>query len=82
MAKNETVVMPQPPYSSDLASADLFLVSKLKPPMKEKRVATIEKIKVKSKQELLFRGCGKNAGISVAYLRGGYLEGDRIVIDK
>ena len=61
--------------------------------MKGKHFAATEEIKEKSKQELLalpksvFQKCfedwKKNAGISVLYLRGGgYLEGDKIVIDR
>lgn len=53
LAKNKTVIMPQPPNSPDLASADFFLFPKLKTPMKGKRFDTIEEIKEKSKQELL-----------------------------
>ena len=43
--------MPQPQYSSDLASADFFLFLKRKTPVKGKRFAMIEEIKEKSKQE-------------------------------
>ena len=66
LAKNKTVIMPQPPYSPDLAPADFFLFPKLKTPMKGKRFATIEEIKEKSKQELLaipksaFQKCFEN----------------------
>ena len=61
LAKNKNVFVPQPPYSPDLVPVDFFLFPKLKTPMKGKRFATIEKIKEKSKQELLtirevFRG--------------------------
>ncbi|KAA1414165.1 hypothetical protein F0U44_22385, partial [Nocardioides humilatus] len=52
LAKNKTVIMPQPPYSPHLAPADFFLFPKLKTPMKGKRFATIEAIKEKSKQVL------------------------------
>ena len=69
LAKNKTVIMPQPTYSPDLAPADFFLFPKLKTPMKGKRFSMIKEIKVQSKQELLAR-IGKNAGISVLYLRG------------
>ena len=41
LANNKTVNMSQPPYSSDLASADFFLLPKLKTPMKGKSFATI-----------------------------------------
>ena len=53
LTKNKTVIMPQTPYSPDLPPAELFLFPKLKTPDKGKRFATIEKIKEKSKQELL-----------------------------
>ena len=56
---------------------------------KEKGVATIEEIKRNSScwryQNVRFRSVskiGKNAVISVLYLRGGYFEVDKIVIDK
>ncbi|KAG5332407.1 SETMR methyltransferase, partial [Acromyrmex charruanus] len=52
LAKNNTLMMPQPPYSSDLAPCDFFLFSKLKRPMKGRRYATIEEIKTASKEEL------------------------------
>ena len=71
--------MSQPPYSPELASADFFFFPKLKTPLEEKRFATIEEIKEKSKQER-FRSVsriGKNAGISVLYLRGVTLKGIR-----
>ena len=54
---------------------------KLKTSMKEKRFATIEKIKEKSKQELLAIQksvrFGKNAGISILYLSEVILKGMR-----
>ena len=53
LVKNKTVIMPQPQYSPDLASADFFLFPKLKTPLKGKHFATIEEIKERSKQELL-----------------------------
>ena len=85
--KNKTVIMPQPPYSPDLASADFSsLFPKLKTLMKWKHFAMIEEIKEKSKQGLValpksafqsyFVDC-KNAGISVLYLRGVNLKGTR-----
>ena len=81
LAKNKIVIIPQPPYSRVLAPADFYLFPKLKTPRKGNCFATIEKIKEKSKQELLaiprasFRSVsriGKNSGISVlySYLRG------------
>ena len=88
LAKNKTEITPQPPYSLDLACANFFIFPKLKTPMKGKGFATIEQIKEKSKQELLaipkkrlksVSRIGKNA---VLYLRAGYFEGVKIVIDK
>ena len=49
LAKNKTVIMPQPPYLSDLALADFFLFLKLKTPLKGRRFATFEEIKEKYK---------------------------------
>ena len=49
LAKNKTVIMPQSPYSPDVATADFFLFPKLKTPMKERRFATMGEIKEKSK---------------------------------
>ena len=83
--KNKTVIMPQPPYSPDLA--DFCLFPKLKIPMKGKRFATIEKIREKSKQELLailksvFQKCFEDwekAYHKYIIFEGGYFEGDRI----
>ncbi|KAG5335551.1 SETMR methyltransferase, partial [Acromyrmex charruanus] len=52
LAKNNTLMMPQPPYSPNLAPCDFFLFPKLKRPMKGRRYATIEEIKTASKEEL------------------------------
>lgn len=91
LAKNKTVIMPQPPYSPDLAPADFFLFPKLKTPMKGKRFATIEEIKEKSKQELLaipksaFQKCfedWKKRWHKCIISEGDYFEGDKIVIDE
>ena len=82
LEKNKIVIMPQPLYLPDLAPPDCFLFPKQKTPMKEKRFATIEEIKEKSKQELLARfrrvsRIGTNAGISVLYLRRVTLKATR-----
>jgi histone-lysine N-methyltransferase SETMAR len=42
LAKNETTVEPQPPYSPDLAPADSFLFPKLKSTLKGRRFESIE----------------------------------------
>ena len=41
LVKNNTVIMPQPPYSPDLAPCDFFLLPRLKRTMKGRRFATI-----------------------------------------
>ena len=93
MTKNKTVIMSQPSYSADLAPDDFFLFPKLKAPMKGKRFTAFEEIKEKSKQELLtmpkgafqkcFRDWKKRWHKRIIFGgRGGYLEGDKIVIDK
>ena len=91
LAKNKTVIMPQPPYSLDLTPADFFLFPKLKTQMKGKRFATIEEIKEISKQQLLaiptsaFQKCfedWKNRWRMCIISEGGYFKGDKIVIDR
>ncbi|UYV61239.1 hypothetical protein LAZ67_1004007 [Cordylochernes scorpioides] len=52
LPKNNTLMMPQPPYSPDLAPCDFFLFPKLKRPMKGRRYATLDEIKTASKEEL------------------------------
>ncbi|UYV85044.1 hypothetical protein LAZ67_X004391 [Cordylochernes scorpioides] len=52
LAKNNTLMMPQPPYSPDLPPCDFFLFPKLKRPMKGRRYATLDEIKTASKEEL------------------------------
>ncbi|UYV61153.1 PGBD5 [Cordylochernes scorpioides] len=44
LAKNNTLMMPQPPYSPDLAPCDFFLFPKLKRPMKGRQVHLDEDI--------------------------------------
>ena len=80
LAKNNTVIMPQPPYSPDLVPCDFLLFPRLKRPMKGRRFATIEEIKTESLRELndIPRSAsriGKNAGTSVLYPRGITLKG-------
>ncbi|UYV85114.1 hypothetical protein LAZ67_X004615 [Cordylochernes scorpioides] len=52
LAKNNTLMMPQPPYSPYLAPCDFSLFPKLKRPMKGRRYATLDEIKTASKEEL------------------------------
>ena len=53
LARNKTVIMPQPPHSPDLAPAGFFLFPRLKTPTKGKRFARVEERKEKSIKELL-----------------------------
>jgi ribosomal protein S25 len=50
LAKNNTLMIPQPPYSPEFI--DLVCKCKLKTPMKGRRYATIDEIKTPSKEEL------------------------------
>jgi len=52
LVKQETIVVPQPPYSPDLAPADFFLFPQLKSTLKGSRFHTIEEIKENSLQDL------------------------------
>jgi len=52
LAKQETIVVPQPPYSPDLAPADFFLFPNLKSTLKGRLFQTIEEIKENSLQDL------------------------------
>ena len=52
LTKQETIVVPQPSYSPDLATADFFLFPKLKSSLKGRRFQTVEEIKEYSLQDL------------------------------
>ncbi|UYV69131.1 hypothetical protein LAZ67_6002522 [Cordylochernes scorpioides] len=87
LAKNNKLMMPQPPYSPDLAPCDFFLFPKLKRPMKGQRYATLDEIKTASKEELKkilkndFLKCfedRKNRWHKCIISNGDYFEGDKI----
>ncbi|UYV76619.1 hypothetical protein LAZ67_14001482 [Cordylochernes scorpioides] len=87
LAKNNTLMMPQPPYYPDLAPCDFFLFPKLKRPMKGRRYATLDEIKTASKEELKkilkndFLKCfedWKNRWHKCIISHGDYFEGDKI----
>ncbi|UYV73920.1 hypothetical protein LAZ67_11001446 [Cordylochernes scorpioides] len=87
LAKNNTLMMPQPPYSPDLAPCDFFLFPKLKRPMKGRRYATLDEIKTASKEELKkilkndFLKCfedWKNRWHKCIIFHGDHFEGDKI----
>jgi len=50
-AKNSTHIVPQPPYSPDLAPCDFWLFPKLKRPLPGHRFDTIEKIRIAARFE-------------------------------
>lgn len=51
-ARNSTHIVPQPPYSPDLAPCDFWLFAKLKRPLRGHRFESIEEIKTETKKEL------------------------------
>jgi len=52
LTKHETTVVPQPPYSPDLAPADFFLFPKLKSSPKGCRFQTVEEVEENSLRDL------------------------------
>ena len=87
LVKQETIVVPQPPYSPDLAPADFFLFPKLKSTLKGRRFQTVEKIKENSLQDLraipqntfqdAFQNWKKKRWERFINSRGEYFEGDK-----
>ncbi|UYV76007.1 hypothetical protein LAZ67_13002113 [Cordylochernes scorpioides] len=91
LAKNNTLMMPQPPYSPDMAPCDFFLFPKLKRPMKGRRYAMLDEIKTASKEELKkifkndFLKCfedWKNCWHKCIISHGDYFEGNKIGIHE
>ena len=52
LVKKLTNIIEQPPYSPDMAPANVFLFAKLKLPLRGTRFQSIEDIKENSRQEL------------------------------
>jgi transposase len=52
LAKHETTVFPQPPYTPDLPPADFFLFLKLKSTLKGRQFQTTEEIEKNLRQDL------------------------------
>jgi len=87
LAKNETTIVPQPPYSPDLAPADFFLFPKLKSTLKGRCFDTIDEILKNSMNELFtipkeafqkaFQSWQKRWERCVAS-KGNYFEGDKL----
>ena len=83
LTKHETTVVPQPPYSPDLAPADFFLFPQLKSSLKGHRFQTIEEIEENWTRDLRaipqnkFRTrsrTGKNVGSGVSRVEGSTLK--------
>jgi transposase len=87
LAKNEMTVVPQPPYSPDLAPANFFLFPKLKSSLKGRCFDTFDKIQKNSTKELFailkeafqkaFQSWQKCWELCVAS-EGNYFEGDKL----
>ena len=91
LAKNNTVTMPQPPYSLDMVPCDFFLFSKIKRTLKGRRFTAIDDIKSASLKELKampkiefekffedWKKCWHKCIIS----NGDYIKGDNINVDE
>jgi transposase len=86
LAKHVTTVLPQPPYSPDLAPSDFFLFPKLKSELKGCRFESIEAIKTNSLAHLrsipktAFQECLrtlKKRWQQCIQSRGEYFEGNK-----
>ena len=85
LAKHQTSVVPHPPYSPYVASADFFLFPKLKTTLKGRRFQTMEEIQENAVRELraitesafqeAFQQWKKRWGRCIAS-RGDYFEED------
>lgn len=90
-AKNATHIVPQPPYSPDLAPCDFWLFSKLKRPLRGHRFETIEEIQRESLKELKaipekdFAACfedWKKRWHKCIASGGDYFEGDEMDLEE
>jgi len=87
LAKNETTVVPQPPYSPDLSPVDFFLFPNLKSSLKGRRFDTFDEIQKNSTKELFaipkeafhkaFQSLQKRWERCVAS-EGNYFEGEKL----
>lgn len=92
LAKNNTVMMPQPPYSPDMAPCEyFFLFPKIKRTLKGRRFTSIDDIKSASLKELNaipkieFQNCfgdWKKRWRKCIISNGDYFEGDNINVDE
>lgn len=85
LVKNNTNILPQAPYSPDMAPADFFLFPKLKLPLRGRRFDSILDIQENSRRELLAMSKSSFAGAFEGWKRrwhmciasnGEYFEGD------
>jgi len=85
------LIVPQPPYSSDLAPCDFWLFPKLKRPLRGHRFDTIEEIRTESLRALKaipkidFNNCFENwkKRWHKCIVSGGeYFEGDEIDLEE
>lgn len=91
LAQNNTVMMPQPPYSPDMAPCDFFLFPKIKRILKSHCFTSIDEIKSASLRELnvipkiKFQKCfgdWKKRWHKCIISNGDYFEGDNIDVDE
>ena len=87
----ESLTMPQPPYSPDMAPCDFFLFPKIKRTLKGRRFTAIDDIKSASLKELKaipkieFEKCfedWKKRWHKCIISNGDYFEGDNINVDE
>ena len=87
----ESLTMPQPPYSPDMAPNDFFLFPKIKRTLKDRRFTAIDDIKSASLNELKAipkiesEKCfedWKKRWHKCIILNGDYFEGDNINVDE
>lgn len=90
LAKNQTPVVPQPPYSPDLAPCDFFLFPKLKSTLKGRRFQTIDDIKQNTEIDLkdipisAYQECfqkWKRRWQRCIASQGDYFEGDNVYLE-
>lgn len=91
LSKNQTSVLPQPPYSPDLAPCDFFLFSRIKKHMKGTSFEDTEVLKQKTQDELKaipseeFERCfdqWKERWHKCILFKGEYFEGDKVNPDE
>ena len=90
-AKNSTHIVPQAPYSPDMAPCDFWLFSKLKRPLRGYRFESIEEIQTATKKELkaipkedyaaCFENWKKRWHMCIAS-GGDYFEGDDMNLEE